>query len=328
MLVFATLILALAHDCSALAANTTRTTGKGAIHDESVYCQNINGRESRGPYNGTKRQIPCGPNFRRQPAAQPSAQANPSPAPSPKPLTCSASSAQPQKTIANASQLAAAVFAQYNGKPIRIARLLNSDLPDCTFLVLLAGTEFKFGQSNNLFTDTLSTWGNLNEFFVDITDALYTAVPSRANVIIVGHSLGGMEAQNVAANPQVQSIYKVIEVITFGSPKTVEDVQGVRYVRFMIAMDPVPALAMKGYFSPPNYILLRDPPDVQKMTFSPTSFFLLGITAHNSYPRSPDLPQYDALGNRGGNRQLQLGDSDEFTAPGFLPLVTPPNGSN
>ncbi len=42
------------------AQNRTSTTGKGAVSDPSVYCQNWPGRSSRPEYRGTGRQIPFG----------------------------------------------------------------------------------------------------------------------------------------------------------------------------------------------------------------------------------------------------------------------------
>lgn len=300
------------HGGAALAGNTSARTGKGAVQDNSVYCQNVDGREARGPYSGTRRQIPCGPNFRPGQAAAPPP---PAVAPPPTRIACAGArgdggnprSGARANRIVDARALAAAVFAQYNGTPIRISRLTNTDLPECSYLVLLAGTEFKFGQSNNLFTDLLSSPGLLNEYFVAIENALYSAIPSGASLILAGHSLGGMEAQNIAANARVRGIYNILEVITFGSPKTVEDAPGVRYVRFMTAMDPVPALAVFGFVSPPYYILLRTPPGT-----------LDGISAHLAYPRSPDIGGYDALGNRGGRRALYWDTSEQFAAPGFL----------
>ncbi len=44
--------------------NTTRRTGKQATQDDSVYCQQTpDGRVIPKPYGGTRRNIPCGPNF-------------------------------------------------------------------------------------------------------------------------------------------------------------------------------------------------------------------------------------------------------------------------
>lgn len=66
------LILSLLLGTAAYAGNTSQRTHRGAEPVESsVYCQNIGGVE-RGPeYGGTRRQIPCGPNFGTQNFEQP-----------------------------------------------------------------------------------------------------------------------------------------------------------------------------------------------------------------------------------------------------------------
>jgi hypothetical protein len=57
------------------AANTSRPTGRGAIHDNSVYCQNSPGQPARPAYRGTGSQNPfggeCGPGQQPQPPPQP-----------------------------------------------------------------------------------------------------------------------------------------------------------------------------------------------------------------------------------------------------------------
>ena len=53
------------------AANTSRPTGRGAIHDNSVYCQNSPGQPARPAYRGTGSQNPFGGECGPGPALQP-----------------------------------------------------------------------------------------------------------------------------------------------------------------------------------------------------------------------------------------------------------------
>jgi hypothetical protein len=53
------------------AANTSRPTGRGAIHDNSVYCQNSPGQPARPEYRGTGSQNPFGGECGPAPAVQP-----------------------------------------------------------------------------------------------------------------------------------------------------------------------------------------------------------------------------------------------------------------
>ncbi|HEX5079525.1 MAG TPA: hypothetical protein VFV80_10265 [Geminicoccaceae bacterium] len=57
---------------AAEAADTSRPTGRGAIHDNSVYCQNSPGQPARPAYRGTGSQNPFGGECGRGPAVQPS----------------------------------------------------------------------------------------------------------------------------------------------------------------------------------------------------------------------------------------------------------------
>jgi hypothetical protein len=53
------------------AANTSRPTGRGATHDNSVYCQNSPGQPARPEYRGTGSQNPFGGECGPGPAVQP-----------------------------------------------------------------------------------------------------------------------------------------------------------------------------------------------------------------------------------------------------------------
>jgi hypothetical protein len=244
----------------------------------------------------------------------------------------------------NAQQTAQAIFDLYttlgdlptNDLPIGIYRVNNPELPQCTYLILLSGTQFNWNQANNLITDIYSSPGLLNEYFVDIEDAIYQYIPTGATLIIAGHSLGGMEAQNIAANPRIRTIYHVARVITYGSPQTVTDVPPTSYQRFATHPDPVPLLALKTFTGAPHFCWLLNPNERKQ-----ESEMLYGqYLAHLSYPQLPELVYFDALGNprAGSDRhispctgredeplsgqtgwtELQLGGGRRLKAPGFL----------
>jgi hypothetical protein len=88
VLAVAGLILAMAPSD---AANTSRRTGKGAVRDESVYCQNWPGHSSRPEYHGTGPQTPFGADCTRSPAEQ---QPPPPPPPPPPPEEVTACAAR------------------------------------------------------------------------------------------------------------------------------------------------------------------------------------------------------------------------------------------
>ena len=84
--------------------NTTRRTGKQANQDDSVYCQQTpDGQVIPKPYGGTRRNIPCGPNFVQRPVAPPPPQPVPKTA-----CSCEAPSA-PAGKASNVQQTVASL---------------------------------------------------------------------------------------------------------------------------------------------------------------------------------------------------------------------------
>ncbi|MBW5484505.1 hypothetical protein [Streptomyces bambusae] len=51
-----------------------------------------------------------------------------------------------------------------------------------------------------------------------VTKAVRTAVPSGAEIALIGHSLGGITAMNLAADPDFCALYRVLRVVAVGSP--------------------------------------------------------------------------------------------------------------
>jgi hypothetical protein len=229
------------------------------------------------------------------------------------------------RLLLNAQQTAQAIFDQYEtypNNPIGIYRVNNPEMPQCTFLILLSGTQFNWHQANNFITDITSSPGFLNEYFVDIEDVLYQFIPTGATLIIAGHSLGGMEAQNIAANESIRRIYHVDRVITFGSPQTVKDAPGTSYARFATRPDPVPLLALETFNSAPHFNWIENPDETKQALEGVIAGGLLG--AHMSYKYLAGLVYFDALGNpnvgagQSGRTELQLGEGKHLAAPGFL----------
>jgi hypothetical protein len=227
------------------------------------------------------------------------------------------------RTISNAQQLAAAIFEQYSkypNCPIGIAQVTSPGGLRGTYLVLLSGTQFELHQSNNLWTDILSSPGLVNEYFAGIQDALYTYVPRNATLIIAGHSLGGMEAQNVAANATIRKFYRIARVITYGSPQTVQQVPPTKYVRFATQPDPVPLLALGTFTNGTQAYWIKNP----NQSRDAWQGIVGAINAHLSYPTLAGLAYFDALGNLCGGAgargciQLGLGPDRHVDAPGLV----------
>ncbi len=138
------------------------------------------------------------------------------------------------------------------------------------------------------------------------------AGPLGASLLLLGHSLGGMEAQLLV--PQLQNKgYHVAEVVTFGSPETDLPVAGVTYDRFAAIGDPVPSASPLGLV-----LAAEGHPEQIWIPVSPADSTPLIIGPHTSYDHDSALANYDALGHpivNGVGTTLQLGPVYRYAAP-------------
>lgn len=87
------------------------------------------------------------------------------------------------------------------------------------YVVALSGTEtIVENQTTTLKEDLLSGFELSNEYAVNVKNAIIDRIPAGSNIILAGHSLGGMVAQQVAADKYIKDNYEVLNTVTFGSP--------------------------------------------------------------------------------------------------------------
>lgn len=113
---------------------------------------------------------------------------------------------------------------EYNG-PIGIVQAnLNKDGKDIpVYIVALSGTELIWSdysglQSTGAITDLLCGFNLSNPYINAVRTAMKNNIPSGSNIVFYGHSLGGMIAQQAAADSTIKKNYNVMNTITFGSP--------------------------------------------------------------------------------------------------------------
>ena len=216
----------------------------------------------------------------------------------------------------------------YNtGRPIEITKVANFEN---TYVVVLAGTEPRFYAGNQANWVNLGAWhGDLVDFFLNTMDpdwrssqamttmlqvrviqALQAAgVPSSANLILIGHSLGGMDIENLVNNPQFVRLYpNTRELITFGSPIIWRDRNGIKYLRYSSPTDPIRMAALGTWVSDPNkWIYVNNPgqpatwkikldlSDPERLRNQLQAFLVSASKAHLNYKYSSDLASYDPL---------------------------------
>lgn len=114
-----------------------------------------------------------------------------------------------------------------------------------TLLVTLAGTDTNHSAWSTNLADALDAGAGdkNNPYLRDIEAAIEQYIkenhlPPGTQIIVAGHSLGGIEAEYLAEN-NGKTNYTVKDVITYGSPQIGPPVSGVQYDQYFNRYDPI-----------------------------------------------------------------------------------------
>lgn len=218
-------------------------------------------------------------------------------------LSCFASATNNQ-TFTEAPQLYTYVRDGYNQGtlgPISITKgtLKNGSSSKTVYLVTLSGTEIALNQSTEIITDLLSGFNLESAYYRNVVNTIVANVPKNANLILAGHSLGGMIAQQVAANSTIKNRYNVLNTVCFGSPLLSAGSREGVVRRLGDISDPVPYLS-GSLFNNTLWAILG-------LNRENGGYGPLGIHAHNlSYARSDVWGNYDVTGTKYGGAKLIL----------------------
>lgn len=211
---------------------------------------------------------------------------------------------------------------EYNG-PIGIveATLNQNGKEKPVYIVALSGTELIWSdytgiQSTGAVTDLLCGFNLDNPYIKAVRNAMINNIPSNADVIFYGHSLGGMIAQEAAADSTIKRNYNILNTVTYGSPliKLLSRREGV-VRRLCDTSDIVPVLSV--YSLTPLAVIQYWGSERYSEDGGYNSDWL---AAHNeSYLREDVWGNYDVLGIKGGNATLtfNMDDAIYFEAPGI-----------
>ena len=170
------------------------------------------------------------------------------------------------------------------------------------YLVTLTGLEVPTltPQTTDVVTTGQAGLELSNDFERNLRRVMKEAIPKNANVVFAGHSLGGMVAQQIAADTSVQKRYNILNIVAYGSPVMFKGQIEGTLKRMGDVNDPVP------YFSAETF---KDF-EVQDGTLQKEDSGLgLDITfaAHrNSYFDEKTWGKYDVLGFKGGDATIKL----------------------
>lgn len=214
-------------------------------------------------------------------------------------------------TYSNASEIATCVFKGYNGGtygPIIITQgtLTKNGTQKSVYLITLSGTELVSNQTTGYLTDALSGFNLKNKYYTNVVNTIRANIPANANLILAGHSLGGMIAQQVASNSTIKSNYNVLNTVCFGSPLLAAGTREGTVKRLGDKSDLVPYMSGS--------------------TINNTLWAIAGLNRENggygsdaysahvkSYLRADEWGRYDVTGTKYGNATLTLNlDTQHF----------------
>lgn len=200
------------------------------------------------------------------------------------------------KTIANVQDAAKMCF---QGELITIKKstLYNgSKKVGTVYAAFLAGSNMQWDDSvNGLKTCVKSGMAKDNMYLDLLRETAKKDIPKGSKVILVGHSLGGMVAQQFAADTEMKERYEILNTLTMGSPYIMTEEREGGLYRMVDSGDIIPYLSTAFFknFSEGNYTRIDN------------GYFGRPDAAHNkSYQLADSWCEYDCFGIKGGTNKI------------------------
>lgn len=177
----------------------------------------------------------------------------------------------------------------------------NSSEPKEIYVVAMRGTDRSFDKTDVLGLHVVlkSGFSKSNIYFEEVKKAIIDTVPEGASIAFIGHSLGGMIAQQLGADKDINKKYTPLTVVGIGSPFVKTEGRVCPLHRFADKADLVPWLgrAFKANFK------------TAKPVFKSNGYFGKPILAHtDSYRLSDSWRVYDCFGELNGGHTIVFTD--------------------
>lgn len=178
--------------------------------------------------------------------------------------------------------------------PLRIVPAVltrNGETRD-VYLIAMLGMKEITGQVNS------QKGGGTGVYAAFVKDVLKQTVPAGSALVFAGHSLGGMTAQHLRCDKELQDTYEILNVLCGGSP--LEEVEGEgegSLHRLTDVLDMIPYIRSTSLCA-----FVRQ---IRTAHRENGHYFLNPDGAHNeSYVRNDVWGDYDVFGEKGGNAAL------------------------
>lgn len=180
--------------------------------------------------------------------------------------------------------------------PIKITKSGSNNVSG--YLVCMSGTEHVTNQSTYLVTDFKSGFEQNSPYLTAVINAINSNIPKGSNLILAGHSLGGMIAEQASGNSAVKNNYNILNVVTFGSPLVNPFGREGTIKRLGDKKDPVPYMSASGTYLAPWQIGGLNVED---------GGYTDVVKSHTqSYSRTDEWGAYDTVGIKYGTTHLNL----------------------
>lgn len=170
------------------------------------------------------------------------------------------------------------------------------------YVVCLSGTDGDAtNQTTGWFTDLLVGFEFNNLYIKNVKKVIQENIPAGSNIVVYGHSLGGMVAQQVASDDTLKKNYNILNTVTFGSPLINGFTREGTVNRLGDTSDPVPYLSVSTFL---NVFWQTLGLNKEDGGYKLTDF---EFHAHNeSYNRTDVWGKYDVTGEKNGKATLSL----------------------
>ncbi|MBR3780365.1 MAG: hypothetical protein IKK63_04095 [Clostridia bacterium] len=165
------------------------------------------------------------------------------------------------------------------------------------YLIALRGSDFTWNKEDlNRTQNCLKSGFSFNTDYLEaVKNEAISKIPEGSFVVLIGHSLGGMIAQQFSADKEMKSRYNIINTLTMGSPFVITGKREGDLHRVADSGDAVP------YLSP---VLVANA-FLGNYTYECCGYFGNPGGAHvDSYLYAEEWVEYDCFGVKNGTSKL------------------------